>query len=80
MKSATAWFAVVFAIGAPVGAVLIVLSWLLLPGLVDPGVAAGWRELALAAHILAPVWAPLIVGAPIVSLAIRFGWVDRTSV
>ena len=76
MMPTTVWLAVAFAVGAPGGAIVIILSWLLLPPLVELTVAAAWWKYALAAYLLAPIWAPLLVGASLVSLSTRLGWVD----
>ncbi|MFZ1102351.1 MAG: hypothetical protein WAN86_05815 [Hyphomicrobiaceae bacterium] len=70
--------AVTFAIGAPGGAVLILLYWWLLPLPAHPAMAAEWWEYALVvAYLLGPVWAPLLAGFAVVRLAARLGWAER---
>jgi hypothetical protein len=76
MQSKTARLAVVFTVGAPAGAVLMVLAWLMVPALVGPSVSAAWRDYGLAVYVLAPLWAPVIVGVPVVSVSTRYGWID----
>ena len=73
MSSYAGYLLVIFACGAPVGGVLIVLSWWLLTLVVDPAKADEWWEYALiAVYILGPVWAPFLSGLAVLRVAARF--------
>jgi hypothetical protein len=72
--------AATFAIGAPGGAVIILLHWWLLTSVTHPAMAREWWEYALVTtYLLGPVWAPLLTGFAILRLAARFGWAERPS-
>ena len=72
------YLAAAFSIGAPGGAALVVLSWWLLTGTLDPSVARQDGEhLLVLVHILATgLWAPLLIGIAGLNLVARRGW-DR---
>lgn len=66
------------AIGAPGGALIILLFWWLLTSVTHPALASEWWEYALVAtYLLGPVWAPLLAGSAVLRLAARLGWAER---
>jgi hypothetical protein len=73
----TEYLAAAYSIGAPGGAVLVILSWWLLTGTLDPSMGGQeWQDhLLVAVHILVTsAWTPLLIGIATLRLIARLGW------